>query len=71
MKAILLKLRWPFLGAILGGIAGYLYWQFYGCENGCTITGSPVNSTLYMAMMGALIPGLFSPTDRKNAHKTT
>jgi len=59
MKALLLRYRFTALGALLGAVAGFLYWKFYGCTNGCTITGSPVNSTLYMAFMGALIPGMF------------
>jgi hypothetical protein len=48
------------IGAILGAIAGYLYWQQVGCDSGtCAITSKPLNSTLYGAMMGALMFGLF------------
>jgi hypothetical protein len=53
------KLKWPLIGGAIGGLAGYLYWYFYGCENGCAISGSAVNSTLYFAFMGALFPGMF------------
>jgi hypothetical protein len=59
MKAVLLRFRYSLLGAAIGAVAGFLYWKFYGCTNGCTITGSPLNSTLYMAFMGALVPGMF------------
>ena len=49
-----------FIGAILGAIAGYLYWKFVGCTSGtCMITSKPINSTLYGAMLGALLLGIF------------
>jgi hypothetical protein len=53
-------------GAVAGGITGYAWYFFYGCENGCTITGSPVNSTLYFAFMGALVPGMFRKKKLEN-----
>lgn len=61
----LLKNNWLTLAGILvGAVAGYLYWQFVGCLSGtCAITSSPVNSTLYGAVMGAL---LFSTFKRNN-----
>jgi len=61
----LLKNNWLTLaGIVAGAIAGYLYWQFVGCASGtCAITSSPVNSTLYGAVMGAL---LFSTFRRNN-----
>ncbi|MFN5422277.1 MAG: DUF6132 family protein [bacterium] len=48
------------IGAIVGGISGFVYWKFVGCASGtCKITSSPVNSTIYFAMMGALFFGMF------------
>jgi Family of unknown function (DUF6132) len=48
------------IGAILGAIAGYIYWQQIGCSSGtCAITSKPLNSTLYGALMGALLLGMF------------
>jgi hypothetical protein len=48
------------LGAVAGAIAGYFYWQQVGCTSGtCAITSKPINSTLYGALMGALLLGLF------------
>ena len=39
--------RLHLLGATIGGIAGYFYWQQVGCASGtCAITSKPVNSTL-------------------------
>ena len=42
-------------GIFLGAVAGYMYYQFYGCEGSCAITSSPLNSSLYGSMMGALL----------------
>jgi uncharacterized membrane protein YeaQ/YmgE (transglycosylase-associated protein family) len=48
------------IGAIVGAIAGYVYWQQVGCVSGtCMITSKPVNSTLYGALLGSLLFGLF------------
>jgi len=47
-------------GAIAGSLAGFLYWKWVGCASGtCLITSKPLNSSLYGAMMGALLFGLF------------
>lgn len=45
----------PILGMLVGGTAGFLYWKYVGCLTGtCKITSSPVNSTLYFAIIGSL-----------------
>jgi hypothetical protein len=49
-----------FFGAAAGAIAGYLYWKYIGCLTGtCAITSKPINSTVYFAVMGALLFGFF------------
>lgn len=48
-----------FIGGLLGAVAGYMYWKYWGCVNGCTITSNPRNSTLYFAVIGILVSGLF------------
>jgi hypothetical protein len=49
-----------FIGALLGAISGFLYWKFIGCVSGtCAITSNPINSTIYGAIMGALVLSLF------------
>jgi hypothetical protein len=54
-------------GAVIGAIAGYLYWQQIGCSPGtCMITSKPVNSTFYGALMGALLFGMFK---KENTNK--
>ena len=53
------------IGAILGAVAGYMYWKFVGCSSGtCAITSKPVNSILYGAMLGALLLGIFKKEDK-------
>jgi hypothetical protein len=48
------------IGILLGSIAGWLYWNFVGCSSGtCAITSKPINSTLYGALMGYLVAGIF------------
>jgi len=57
-------------GAIVGAIAGYFYWQQVGCATGtCMITSKPLNSTLYGALMGALLFGMFKKEDKKQVVK--
>jgi membrane associated rhomboid family serine protease len=59
MKRYLKNNLW-ILGALVGSIAGYLYWKFVGCNSGsCLITSSSVNSTIYFGVMGALLVSLF------------
>lgn len=58
MKTLIPFLRkhpWTLIGIGLGLGSGYLYYHFIGCDEGCTITGSPINSTLYGGLMGGLL----------------
>ncbi len=65
LKKWLAKNKFSLIGAIVGAVLGYLYWNFVGCSSGtCAITSSPVNSTIYGALMGFLIVGMFK-TDKK------
>ena len=75
-KKILLMKKWfknnalYLIGAAVGAIAGYFYWQQVGCESGtCMITSKPVNSTLYGAIMGLLLFGLFKKEKKKEIIK--
>lgn len=44
------------MGALGGAVVGFGYWYAVGCSSGtCAITSSPVNSTLYGALMGGLL----------------
>lgn len=58
------------IGAAVGAIAGYIYWQQVGCSSGtCMITSKPLNSMLYGALMGALLFGLFKKEKKKEIIK--
>ena len=47
------------IGAVAGGVVGYLYYRFIGCRSGaCIITGNPYISTLYWAVLGGLIANI-------------
>jgi hypothetical protein len=55
------------IGAIVGAIGGYLYYYYVGCASGsCAITSKPLNSSLYGAVMGAL---LFNMIEEQKAEK--
>jgi hypothetical protein len=52
-------LKWS-IAIALGAVAGYSYYYFVGCNSGsCAITSSPVNSTIYGAVMGGLFFNMF------------
>lgn len=58
------------IGALVGAIAGYFYWQQIGCSSGtCMITSKPVNSTLYGALMGSLLFGIFKKENKEKIIK--
>ena len=46
---------------ILGGVfVGFAYYYFVGCNTGnCAITSNPVNSMIYMGVIGWLLSGVF------------
>ncbi len=52
---ILKKYKMEIIGTLVGGVLGYAYYHFIGCNSGtCAITSKPLNSTLYGAVMGLL-----------------
>jgi hypothetical protein len=67
MKSWIVKNKLLLIGAGIGAIAGYIYYAQVGCLTGtCAITGSPVNSTAYFAMMGALAFSAFKKQPEKS-----
>ena len=73
MKKWILKNKLMIIGSVVGALAGYIYYAKVGCITGtCAITGSPVNSTVYFSLMGALAFGAFKKESSKaqfSAHK--
>jgi F0F1-type ATP synthase assembly protein I len=59
------KLIWFVPGILLGALAGYFYWKFYGCDGTCMITSSPWRSMIYFSVMGALVNNMFKPDKKK------
>ncbi len=56
------------LGMVVGAFAGFLYWQQVGCNTGtCLITSKPVNSTIYGAIMGAFLFGIFRKESKRDS----
>lgn len=54
------QVRLTLVGVVAGAVLGYLYYYFVGCANGtCIITGRPLNSTLYGALLGGLLLNSF------------
>jgi len=46
----------PASGVIIGGIAGFLFYHFEGCNSGsCGIAGNPVSSVIMGGLMGLFI----------------
>lgn len=51
----------PTLFTLGGALAGLIYYNLAGCATGtCAITANPVNTMLYMGLIGFLISGLFT-----------
>ncbi len=60
------KYKLGITGVVLGGIAGYAYYYFVGCESGtCGITSKPLNSSVYGMLMGYLLFSMFDKTKKK------
>jgi hypothetical protein len=58
------------IGGAAGGVGGYLYYIYVGCESGsCPITSSPTMSILWGAVMGAMLLGAFKKDKKKEAVK--
>ena len=65
MQRFIKKNLLTIIGVPIGALAGFLYWNFVGCNSGtCAITSSPINSTLYGSVMGGLVFSMFK-NDKK------
>lgn len=72
MKNWMQKNKIMLIGAAVGAMVGYLYYATVGCNSGtCAITGSPINSTAYFAVMGALAFGAFKKQEQSKKDKSS
>jgi len=43
----------PFIAFVIGGLAGFLYYYFIGCNSGtCAMTSNPYSSILFGGFLG-------------------
>ena len=69
MKKWFKENRLVIIGLLAGALGGYLYWKYIGCLSGtCAITSNPFNSTIYFAVIGALVFSLFKNNPEKQSH---
>lgn len=62
------KYKWTLIGLVVGAAGGYAYYHFIGCNSGtCSITSSPVNSTIYGILMGGLLFNTIESTFKKQS----
>ena len=49
----------PMIAICAGGLLGFGYYKFVGCQTGaCPLTSNPYISTIYGAVMGALLSNI-------------
>lgn len=54
-------------GAVVGAVAGYLYYHHVGCASGtCPLVSRPLPATLYGSLFGLAVGGLFAPKKRSD-----
>ena len=52
--------------AVVGAIAGFLYYRLVGCASGaCPITSNPYISTVYGGVIGTLLGYIVTPGKKK------
>ena len=71
MAKLFFKRHWlTLLGIALGAAGGLLYWNFIGCTTGtCPITSSPINSSVWGAIIGGLLLSSFQKENKISTDK--
>jgi Family of unknown function (DUF6132) len=60
--------KWQLLGAVLGALGGFLYWQYVGCATGaCPLQSKWQTMVPYGTLMGYLTVDLLTPFLKKDA----
>lgn len=58
-------------GAVIGGVAGYLYWYFIGCQSGgCPITANYYSSVAAGVFVGMLLADSLADLLKKSVAET-
>lgn len=66
--SFLLKHKLALAGVLVGGLLGFAYYYFIGCNAGsCAITSKPINSSVYGMVMGYLMFSVFENKPKKDA----
>ena len=66
MMNFFIKYKLGIVGIVIGGILGYAYYHFIGCNTGtCAISSKPINSTAYGMVMGYLMFSVFQKSKIK------
>jgi high-affinity Fe2+/Pb2+ permease len=59
MKGSKRKMIQIVIGAVFGGVIGFLFYRFVGCKSGtCMIASNPYLSTMYWAVLGGLLANI-------------
>lgn len=59
------------IGLIAGGIGGYLYYYFIGCNSGsCPIQSNPLLSIIWGALLGYLLFDMFNVKKKAKEENT-
>lgn len=67
MTDFFIKYKLGIAGIIVGGILGFAYYYFIGCNTGsCAITSKPVNSSVYGMVMGYLMFSVFEKSKKND-----
>lgn len=67
MLTLFNKYKLGIIGMIVGGVLGFGYYYFIGCNSGrCTITSKPFNSSAYGMVLGYLMFSVFDRSKNKN-----
>jgi len=67
IASLISKNKLTLTGILLGTIGGYIYWYYWGCEQGCTIKSVWWRMSAWGAIMGGL---LFSIVQGKLRQRT-
>ncbi|MEZ4721870.1 MAG: DUF6132 family protein [Flavobacteriales bacterium] len=54
-KTLWSKYAYWAIGGALGGVAGYFYWKYWGCDGACLITAVWWRTSIYGSVVGAML----------------